>query len=120
MYTEMFNVYKLLHSFVFSIDLKQASFSSVIRTSFQRGVVEINNLCSFLNVLKVRQHRKHAAAAGRPSREIAAVCDLVTPDRARQLRAVQCEEKPSSWGYKVVSICFCLGYFPSIHDVQFR
>ena len=35
-------------------------------------------------------HRKQAAAAGRPSREIVAVCDLVTPDRARQLRAVQC------------------------------
>ena len=40
----------------------------------------------------VRPHRKRAATAGRPSREIAAVCDLVTPDRARQLRAVQCEE----------------------------
>jgi len=38
-------------------------------------------------------------------REIAAVCDLVKPDKVRQLRAVQCEEKPSSWGYKVVYIC---------------
>jgi hypothetical protein len=48
------------------------------------------------NAVRVRPHRKRAAAAGRPSREIAAVCDLVTPDRTRQLRAVQCEEKPSS------------------------
>jgi len=70
--------------------------------------------------VKVRPYRKRAAAAGRPSREIAAVCDLVTPDRARQLRAVQCEEKPSSSGYKAVSICFRLGYFSLIHDVQFQ
>jgi hypothetical protein len=33
---------------------------------------------------------------GRPSREIAAACDLVTSDKARRLRAVQSEEKPSS------------------------
>jgi len=72
------------------------------------------------STLKVRPHRKGAAAAGRPSREIAAVCYLVTPDGARQLRAVQCEEKPSSLGYKVVSICRRLGYFSLIHDVQFR
>jgi len=26
-------------------------------------------------------------------------------------RAVQCEEKPSSYGYKVISICFRLSYF---------
>jgi hypothetical protein len=69
---------------------------------------------------RVRPHRKRAAAAGRPSRKIAAVCDLVTPDRSRQLRAVQCEEKPSGSGYKVVSVCFCLCYFSLIHDVQFR
>jgi len=31
---------------------------------------------------RVRPHSKWAAAEGRPSREIAAVCDLVTPDRA--------------------------------------
>ena len=46
--------------------------------------------------VKVRPHRKRAATAVRPSQEMAAFCDLVTPDRARQLRAVQCEEKPSS------------------------
>jgi hypothetical protein len=46
--------------------------------------------------LQVRPHRKRAAAAGRPSREIEAVCDLVTPDRAWHLRAVQCDETPSS------------------------
>jgi len=44
--------------------------------------VAVNNV-----ILRVRPHRKQ---------EIAAICDLVTPDRARQLRAVQCEEKPSS------------------------
>jgi len=40
--------------------------------------------------LRVRPHRKLAAATACPSRQIAAVCDLVTPDRARQLKAVQC------------------------------
>ena len=50
----------------------------------------------YWRLLKVRLHRNRSAAAGRLSREIAAVCDLVTPDTARQLRAVQCEEKPSS------------------------
>ena len=64
--------------------------------------------------------RKRAAATGRPSREIATACDQVTPDRSRQLRAVQCEEKPSSYDYKVVSVCFRLGYFSLLHDVQFR
>jgi len=49
-----------------------------------------------LRYTKVRPHSKLAAAVGRPSWEIVAVCDLVTPDRAQQLRAVQCEEKPSS------------------------
>jgi hypothetical protein len=46
--------------------------------------------------LKVRLHRKRSAAAGRPSRENAAVCDLVTPYTARQPKAVQCEKRPSS------------------------
>ena len=32
--------------------------------------------------IKVRPHRTRAAAAGWPSREVAAVCDLVTPDSA--------------------------------------
>lgn len=36
---------------------------------------------------RVRPHRRWAAAA---------VHDLVTPDRARQLRVVQSEEKPCS------------------------
>jgi len=36
---------------------------------------------------RVQPHRKRAAAAVR---------DLVTPDRARHLRVVQSEEKPSS------------------------
>jgi hypothetical protein len=71
-------------------------------------------------VFRVLPYRKRAAAAGRPSQEIAEVCDLVTPDKARQLRAVQFEEKPPSWGYKVVSVCFRLRYFSLIHDVQFR
>ena len=70
--------------------------------------------------LKIRPHRNRTATACRPLREIAAVCDLVTPDRVRQIRAAQCKENPSSWGYKVVSICFRLGYFSLIHDVQFR
>ena len=72
------------------------------------------------DTLRVRPHRKRAAAAGRPPRAIAAVCDLVTPDRVLQLRAAQCEEKPSSQGYKVVCVCFRLGYFSLIHDDQFR
>jgi len=32
--------------------------------------------------LKVRPHRKWASVAGRPLWEIAAVCDLVTPNSA--------------------------------------
>jgi len=43
-----------------------------------------------------RASRIATVTAGRPAREIAAVCDLVTPDRTRQLRVVQCEEKRSS------------------------
>jgi hypothetical protein len=47
---------------------------------------------SLMSYVRVRPHRKRAAAVGRPLWEIGAVCDLVTPDRAQQPRAVQGEE----------------------------
>jgi len=52
------------------------------------------NFSTGSKVIRVQPHRQRAAAVRTLSQEIAAVCDLVTPDRVRHLRAVQCEEKP--------------------------
>jgi hypothetical protein len=80
-----------------------------VAVCFEINTKRINTVWAERIICKVLGTQRRQSAAGSPPRVTALHCDRVTPHTARQLRASWCKEKPSSYGYKVVCVCFRLG-----------